>query len=159
MTRRPRTALVATRVTTAGVPRTLTDTAPTPGINSVILSVFTLPLQRSAMPRYSSIEEVIASYPARFNPEKAQGVDDKVQMNLTGDGGGQWVLHVHDGQVDISEGTTRDPALTLDAPADVWLSVENGQTNPMMAVMSGKVKLRGSVPFATKFMGMFGGRA
>jgi putative sterol carrier protein len=110
------------------------------------------------MPRYSSIDEVIASYPDRFNPSKAQGVDDKVQMNLTGEGGGQYVLHVHDGQVDISEGEAEDPTLTLSAPADVWLSVENGQTNPMMAMMSGKVKLKGSVPFATKFMGMFGGK-
>jgi len=111
------------------------------------------------MPRYASISDVIASYPARFNPDKARGVDDTVQMNLTGEGGGQWALHVHDGQVDISEGTVDDPTLTLTAPADVWLSVENGQTNPMMALMTGKVKLSGSVPFATKFMGMFGGGA
>lgn len=111
------------------------------------------------MARYSSIEEVIASYPQRFNPEKADGVDDVVQMNLSGEGGGQYVLHVHDRQVDISEGVAESPTLTLDAPADVWLSVENGQTNPMMAMMTGKVKLRGSVPFATKFMGMFGGKA
>jgi putative sterol carrier protein len=110
------------------------------------------------MPRYSSMQEVIASYPARFNPEKARGVDDKVLMNLTGEGGGQWVLHVHNDRVDISEGTIDDPTLTVDAPADVWLAVENGQTNPMMALMTGKVKLRGSVPFATKFMGMFGGK-
>lgn len=111
------------------------------------------------MARYSSIEEVIASYPQRFNPEKADGVDDVVQMNLSGEGGGQYVLHVHDRQVDVSEGVAESPTLTLDAPADVWLSVENGQTNPMMAMMTGKVKLRGSVPFATKFMGMFGGKA
>lgn len=110
------------------------------------------------MPRYSSIDEVIASYPNRFNPEKAEGVDDVVQMHLRGEGGGDYILHVHDGQVDISEGTAESPTLTLDAPADVWLSVENGQTNPMMAMMTGKLKLRGSVPFATKFMGMFGGK-
>jgi putative sterol carrier protein len=111
------------------------------------------------MPRYNSMQEVIDSYPARFNPEKARGVNDKVQMNLHGEGGGQWVLHVHDDQVDVREGTTEDPTLTLEADADVWLAVENGHTNPMMALMTGKVKLRGSVPFATKFMGMFGGKA
>ncbi len=110
------------------------------------------------MPRYSSIDDVLASYPNRFNPEKAEGVDEVVQMNLSGEGGGSYLIHVHDGQVDVAEGTADDPALTLSAPADVWLSVENGQTNPMMAMMSGKVKLKGSVPFATKFMGMFGGK-
>ncbi|MDX1530485.1 MAG: SCP2 sterol-binding domain-containing protein [Rhodothermales bacterium] len=109
------------------------------------------------MPRYSSIDEVIASYPERFNPDKAKGVDDVVQMNLSGEGGGHYVLHVHDERVDVSEGTHPDPTLTLNAPAETWLQVENGQLNPMMALMSGKVKLEGSVPFATKFMGMFGG--
>lgn len=111
------------------------------------------------MPRYASIDEVLASYPKRFQPEKAEGVNEKVQMNLSGEGGGQYTVHVHDGQVDVSEGVAEDAALTLESPADVWLSVENGETNPMMAVMSGKVKLRGSVPFATKFMTMFGGKA
>ncbi len=109
------------------------------------------------MPRYSSIADVLASYPQRFNPEKAEGIDETVQMNLSGEGGGEYLIHVHDQQVDVSEGTADDPTLTLNAPADVWLSVENGQTNPMMAMMSGKVKIKGSVPFATKFMGMFGG--
>ncbi len=109
------------------------------------------------MPRYQSMQDVVASYPERFDPSKAQGVDDKVQMNLSGEGGGNWILHVHDGRVDVSEGVEPNPTLSVEAPADVWLSIENGQTNPMMAVMTGKVKLRGSVPFATKFMGMFGG--
>jgi putative sterol carrier protein len=45
----------------------------------------------------------------------------------------------------------------VEAPADVWLDVENGETNPMMALMTGKIKLKGSVPFATRFMAMFGG--
>src|SRR5690606_8413576 len=98
--------------------------------NSVTFPL-SLPLARTIMARYSSIEEVIASYPQRFNPEKADGVDDVVQMNLSGEGGGQYVLYVHDRQVDISEGVAENPTLTLDAPADVWLSVENGQTNPM----------------------------
>lgn len=111
------------------------------------------------MARYASMQEVIASYPGRFQPESAVGVNEKVYMNLTGDGGGEWVLHVHDGQVDISEGSTDDAVLTLTAPADVWLAVENGQINPMSALMTRKLKLKGSIPFAMKFIGMFGGKA
>ena len=49
-----------------------------------------------------------------------------------------------------------DPTLTLTADADNWLAVENGELNPMMAMMTGKVKMKGSVPFATKFMALFG---
>jgi putative sterol carrier protein len=109
------------------------------------------------MPQYQSIDAVIASYPERFRPEKAVGVDEEVQMTLHGEDGGQWVLHVHDGKVDVREGVAADPTLTLEAPATAWLEVENGETNPMMALMTGKIKLKGSVPFATKFMAMFSG--
>ena len=109
------------------------------------------------MPRYASIDDVIASYPERFQPEKAQGVNDTVYMNLTGDSARDVVLHVNDGTLDIRQGETpEDATLTLTADADDWLKIENGELNPMMAMMSGKAKMRGSMPFAMKFMGMFG---
>ena len=67
------------------------------------------------------------------------------------------VRRVHDQQLDIREGDTpADPTLTLRADADDWLAIENGELNPMMAMMQGKVKLKGSIPFATKFMSIFG---
>ena len=109
------------------------------------------------MPRYNSIDEVLASYPERFNPEKAEGVDSTVQMRFTGEHARDVAIHVHDGQLDVNQGETlADPTLTLTADADDWLAVENGTLNPMLAMMQGKVKLKGSIPFATKFMSLFG---
>ena len=109
------------------------------------------------MPRYSSLDEVFASYPARFRADKAEGVDATVQMRLTGEHARDVVLHVRDGQLDMEEGATAaDPTLTLTADADDWLAVENGSLNPMLAMMQGKLKLRGSIPFATRFMSLFG---
>ena len=96
------------------------------------------------MPRYSSIDEVIASYPDRFQPAKAQDIDDTVYMNLTGANAREVVLHVHNGELDIREGETpEDSTLRLTADADDWLKVENGELNPMMAMMQGKIKMRG----------------
>ena len=110
------------------------------------------------MPRYSSLDEVIASYPGRFQADKAKDMDDHVHMNLTGDNARSIVIHVHHGELDVTEGDApEDPTLRLTADADDWLAIENGQLNPMMAMMSGKMKLKGSVPFATKFMTLFGG--
>ena len=109
------------------------------------------------MPRYESIDDVIASYPDRFQPEKASGVNDTVHMHLTGDQPRDVVLHVNDGTLNITEGEApEDATLTLTADAADWLKIENGELNPMMAMMSGKAKMRGSMPFAMKFMGMFG---
>lgn len=109
------------------------------------------------MPRYASIDDVIASYPERFNAGKAKGIEATVHMNLTGENARNVVLDVNDGALDVRKGETpEDPTLTLSADADDWLAVENGELKPMMAMMQRKVKLKGSVPFAMKFMGLFG---
>ncbi|MEM8558308.1 MAG: SCP2 sterol-binding domain-containing protein [Bacteroidota bacterium] len=111
------------------------------------------------MPRYATIDDVIASYPDRFDAEKAEGVDATVFMDLSGANAKQVLLRVDGPTLTIEEDAAApdDPTLTLAADADDWLAIENGQTNPMMALMSGKLKLKGSVPFATKFMTLFGG--
>ena len=109
------------------------------------------------MARYTSIDDVLASYPARFNADKAAGMDDRVHMNLTGANARDVTLHVNHGTLTMTDGApAAEPTLTLTADADNWLAVENGDLNPMMAMMTGKVKMKGSVPFATKFMGLFG---
>lgn len=110
------------------------------------------------MARYASIDEVIASYPSRFNAEKAQSLDDHVFMNLTGANARQVDIHVHNGELDVTENAEppADAALTLTADADTWLAVENGETNPMAAMMTGKIKMKGNPAFAMKFMGLFG---
>ena len=109
------------------------------------------------MPRYSSFDEVLASYPDRFNAEKAQSMDDKVHMQLTGDDARDVTLYVHNGELDILEGEApEDPTLRLTAKTEDWVAIENGELNPMMAMMQRKVKMKGSTPFAMKFMGLFG---
>ena len=109
------------------------------------------------MARYASIDEVLASYPQRFNADKAQSVDETVYMHLTGANARDVAIHVHHGELDVREGEApADPALTLTADADDWLAVENGQLNPMMAMMQGKIKMKGNPAFAMKFMGLFG---
>lgn len=109
------------------------------------------------MPRYATIDEVLASYPTRFNADKATEMDDTVHMQLTGENARDVTLHVHHGELDIAEAAPEsEPTLRLTASADDWLAVENGDLNPMMAMMTGKVKMKGSIPFATKFMGLFG---
>ena len=109
------------------------------------------------MPRYANLDEVMASYSERFRPDKAEGVDASVQMNLTGDHARQVVLRVQNQEMSIEEGVTAEnPTLSVTADADDWLAVENGQLNPMMAMMQGKVKLKGSMPFAMKFLALFG---
>lgn len=108
------------------------------------------------MPRYSTIDEVLASYPDRFRTDKAKDVDAVVYMNLTGENSRDILLTVKDQTLTIQDGTTEDATMTLISDADNWLAVENGQLKPLMAMMQGKLKLKGNPAFAMKFMALFG---
>lgn len=108
------------------------------------------------MARYANLDEVLASYPGRFNADKAKDVEAIVHMDLSGDNARSVVLKVDHGTLGIEEGTPEDATLTLKADADNWLAVENGELNPMMAMMQGKLKLKGNPAFAMKFMTLFG---
>lgn len=106
-------------------------------------------------PHFENIPQVIDSYPERFRPEKAEGVDAVIQLNFTGEGGGQYHLKIRDQQLEIEEGEYDDPALTATAPAEDWLALNNGEVNPMSLVMRGKLKFSGSLPMAMKFRNLF----
>ncbi len=108
------------------------------------------------MARYSTIDEVLASYPDRFRADKAEDVDAVVFMNLTGDNARDVLLTVKDQTLSIEDGSADDATLTLIADTENWLAIENGELKPMMAMMQGKLKLRGKPAFAMKFMSLFG---
>ena len=107
------------------------------------------------MPTYQSIDEVIASYPGRFLPDQAEGVDGVVQLHLTGDGGGDYQLVIQNSQLDVVQGIHEAPTLAVTTSAADWLRVNNGETNSMGLMMQGKLKLKGSLPLAARFQSMF----
>lgn len=107
------------------------------------------------MPQFESIEDVIASYPDRFKPEKAAGTDAVVQLRITGEGGGDYQLVIQDGELEIREGAHDDPTLTATVDAADWIRVNNGEVSPMTLLMKQKLKFSGSLPMALKFRSMF----
>lgn len=107
------------------------------------------------MPKFTTIPEVVESYKGRFLPEEAKGVDGVIQLNLTGEGGGGYKMKIQEQTLMITEGEHPEPTVTVTADAEDWLRVNNGETNPMGLLMQGKLKVKGSLPMATKFQTMF----
>lgn len=107
------------------------------------------------MQTFESIPEVIDSYPRRFKPEKAEGVEGVVQMHFTGDGGGHYFMVIEDQTVTVQEGTYDHPTMSVTAPAEAWLALNNGEAGPMALLMQGKLKFSGSMPMALKFRSLF----
>lgn len=107
------------------------------------------------MAEFSSINEVMASYPSRFYPGKAKGVDGAIQFVFTGEGGGEYHLLIRDQELDVVSGEHPKPAVTVTVRAEDWLKVNNGDVGPMALLMQGKLKVKGSLGMAAKFQMMF----
>lgn len=107
------------------------------------------------MPRFKTIQEVIDSLEENFKEEEAAGVTGVFQLSYSGDGGGDWYLDVNDGKLKVNEGITEDPDVTVSSTAEDWLDIANGKENPMMMMMKGKLKIKGSIQLATKLQTLF----
>ena len=90
-----------------------------------------------------------------FQPQKAAGVDAKIQFHITGNQGGDWVATIQNQKLSVEPGTTANPNLTLGADAQDLLNMYSGKLNPMQAFMQGKVQIKGDMGLAMRLMDMF----
>lgn len=102
-----------------------------------------------------TIQDLFDEYQKRFQPDRAEGVDGIIQLHLTGDDGGDYYLTVKDKQLHIDEGTHDDPTTRVTASAQDWIDLSRGKANPMALMMKQRLKVKGSIPMATKFQSLF----
>jgi putative sterol carrier protein len=88
--------------------------------------------------------------PARFNPEKAKGVDVTVQVNLTGNNPSDWVITIKDQKIQAAQGTIPEPKLVLKTSEADFLDLVNGKMSAERAFFSGKVNFKGDITTALK---------
>jgi putative sterol carrier protein len=100
-------------------------------------------------------KELIQQLLANFPPEKAAGLDAEVQLNLTGEGGGDWVIQFAGGKLSAREGKAAAPRLTVTAALADILAITDGKLDGMAAFMQGKIKLDGDVGLAMRMVNLF----
>lgn len=106
--------------------------------------------------KFETIQQVVDSMQKSFRVEKAEGVDATIQLEYTGEAGGNWWLDIQNQTLKVTPGETTDPTLTMTVAAEDWLALVNGEANPMTLLMKRKLKFTGSMPMAMKFAGLFG---
>jgi putative sterol carrier protein len=104
----------------------------------------------------ADLNTIFNTMPERFQSEKAGDLDMTIQFDLSGDGGGQWYVRVNDGAIDVEKGSADSPAATMKMDADEFAKMSNGELNPMMAFMSGKIKVDGDLNSLMKFQTLVG---
>ncbi len=100
--------------------------------------------------------EIFANMSSKLDASKAAGVNLAVVFSLTGEGGGDWTVKVADGKATVDEGAAAGANATVKMDAGDYTDMMSGKLNPMMAFMSGKVKVDGDLNSVMKLQTLFG---
>lgn len=101
--------------------------------------------------KVDSIAHYIETLPERFNAEAAEGVEAIFQLEIGGDSGGTWHVVVDDGSMAVHEGGHDKPTVTIRMKDAHYVKMVNGDLKGPMAYMTGKLKVKGSIPMAQRF--------
>ncbi len=88
-----------------------------------------------------TLQDFIDKLPEKFRPEVVEGMTTNFQFDLSGEGGGQYTVELIDGELKIHQGLVGEPKCVVEAKAADFLAVLQGKSNPMMAVLTGKIKI------------------
>ena len=102
-----------------------------------------------------TVEQLVRNHEKAFKPEAAEGVDAIIQYHLLGDGGGDWIVNIHEGKCTVAEGNAENPRMTLTAEAQDFSDVLTGKANGMQYFMMGKLRLAGDLNMAMKLTSFF----
>lgn len=77
--------------------------------------------------------------PAKVSPQAIEGHETIFHFDI--DGGGQHTVQVANGEVMVTEGLSGEPACVVRTSEDNFIKLIQGDLNPMMAILTGKVKI------------------
>ncbi|GAB4443578.1 MAG: hypothetical protein Kow0031_25840 [Anaerolineae bacterium] len=106
------------------------------------------------------LQKIFTRLPQALVPEAAAGLNATIQLALSGDGGGDWLLNLADGKLTVDPGTSPEPDLTLGMDAADFVGLLKGEADPMALFMGGKIAVKGDYSLALQFQQLFNsGRA
>ncbi len=108
------------------------------------------------MPSLETARKALEALSESADVEKLKGMDATILFDIPGEGGGQWTVTIDEGQVDVEEGKTDAPTITVQASAQDLNALMKGELNPMAAFMQGRLKVKGDMSMAMQLQKLFG---
>jgi len=90
-----------------------------------------------------------------FHPELAGELEANIQMELSGEGGGDLALKIAGGELKPSLEKIAEPDLTISAPLELWRDIMLGKVDGQEAFMSGQAQAAGDLGLLMRFQSLF----
>jgi putative sterol carrier protein len=103
----------------------------------------------------TTVLDTLQGMATTFNPDTAKGVNAVIQMNASGDGGGNYNMNIANGALEVKEGVADNPNVTINVASKDWVDIIEGRLDPTKAFMTGKLKISGDLGLMMRFQRMF----
>ena len=97
--------------------------------------------------------EFFESLPGRAHPERIAGVDRGYLFDI--DGEGRWLVEVRGGNVTVTESPETEADVEFSMTSETFERIDARKLNPMLAYMTGKLKVHGDTGAALKLKNLF----
>ncbi|MEK7448328.1 MAG: SCP2 sterol-binding domain-containing protein [Planctomycetota bacterium] len=91
----------------------------------------------------ATVKELVDGLPVMFNAMRSKGYNRQIQLNIAGDGGGEWWLEIKDQKCTVHPGKLENAKLILDMAGNDFVDYFTGKVHPMELVRSKKMKFTG----------------
>ncbi|MDX2134756.1 MAG: SCP2 sterol-binding domain-containing protein [Saprospiraceae bacterium] len=85
------------------------------------------------------LKTFLEKLPSKIDPDAVEGLSTRFHFDIAD--GGQFTLHLDNGKLSVNEGLEGDANCTVTASADTLAKLLSKDLNPMMAMMTGKLKI------------------
>ena len=92
-----------------------------------------------------SVKPIFEAMPFSLNRAAAQEANAVYQFNLSGEGGGQFVVTIKSGECTVVEGTAPTPDATISATAADYMNIVTGVYPFGLAYINGRLKVTGDL--------------
>mgnify|MGYP001232397907 CR=1 FL=1 len=83
--------------------------------------------------------EFLKELPSKIKPELLEGLDTVFHFILEDES--EWTVTVRDGKIATQQGLGEEPKCVVKSKPETLVALIKGVMNPMMAVMTGKIKI------------------